>query len=127
MLRQLIAVFVGGLVGTGIRFALDATLPRPDGFPLSTLIINIVGALVLGMLVARVWPTAPAWLRAGLGTGVLGSFTTFSAFAVGLAQLPLGLSALYAVLTLVLGFAAAFAGLALGSRRAAGRIDLGHE
>ena len=53
--------------------------PADDGFPWSTLLINVAGSFVLGMLVSRVWPVAPVWLRAGLGAGLLGSFTTFSA------------------------------------------------
>ncbi|MBU1589232.1 MAG: CrcB family protein [Actinobacteria bacterium] len=119
--RDLAAVVVGGLVGTGLRIAIDAALPHSDStFPLSTLIINCVGAFVLGALVARLWRTAPSWLKAGLGVGVLGSFTTFSAFAVSLVSLTEageGMTALgYLALTLVLGLGAAWLGLALGSR-----------
>ena len=73
---------------------------------------------LLAVLVARVWSTAPSWLKAGLGVGLLGSFTTFSAFAVSLVSLTTageGMSALgYLVLTLVLGLGAAWLGLALG-------------
>ncbi len=88
---------------------------------MSTLIINTVGALALGTLVARVWPVAPGWVRAGLGAGVLGSFTTFSALAVSIVSLshsgqaPLALA--YLGVTLVLGFGAAWLGLRLGRVR----------
>ena len=117
--RDLAAVVVGGVIGTGLRLALDGAIPHTDAtFPLSTLIINSVGAFVLGVLVARVWGTAPSWLKAGLGVGVLGSFTTFSAFAVSLVSLTAageGMTALgYLALTLVLGLGAAWLGLALG-------------
>ena len=117
--RELAAVAAGGLIGTGLRLAIDTALPHTDStFPLSTLIINCVGAFLLGALVARIWSTAPSWVRAGLGAGVLGSFTTFSAFAVSLVSLTdagepvvaLG----YLALTLVLGLGAAALGLALG-------------
>jgi CrcB protein len=84
----LLAVLLGGLLGTGLRLAIDAALPHTDAaFPWSTLLINVAGSFLLAFLVARVWPTAPAWLRAGLGTGVLGSFTTFSALIVSLLTL----------------------------------------
>lgn len=128
----LLAVFVGGLVGTGLRLTLDALLPHgDDGFPLSTLLINVLGSFVLGLMVARVWPTAPAWMRAGLGAGLLGSFTTFSAVVVALltlAQAGLAwLGAVYLLVTLVAGLAAAFAGLRVGgassSRGRAVRIE----
>ena len=103
----------------------------------STVVVNLVGSLVLGFLVARLWrlPSIPAWLKTGLGTGLLGSFTTFSALAVnvvdsvtlgdtGVALAALGLS-------LVGGIAAAWAGLLLGdwhagvsrSRRARSLLD----
>jgi len=117
--RELAAVIVGGAVGTGLRLAIDAAVPHTDTeFPLSTLIINCVGAFVLGALVSRLWPTAPAWLKAGLGAGLLGSFTTFSAFAVSLVALSRAgewMPALgYLGLTLVLGLGSAWLGLALG-------------
>ena len=117
----LIAVFVGGLVGTGLRLGLDALLPQgDDGFPLSTLLINTAGSFALGLLVARLWPTARPWLRAALGPGLLGSFTTFSAVVASVFTLTTAgdglLAAGYLAATLVLGFAAAFAGLRLGAR-----------
>jgi CrcB protein len=72
------------------------------------------------MLVARVWPLAPEWLRLGLGTGLLGSFTTFSAVVASAALLtdagqPL-LAVLYVAITLVAGVGAAFLGLRVGRR-----------
>ena len=117
--RDLAAVLVGGVVGTGLRLAIDTAVPHTDtAFPLSTLVINSVGAFVLGALVARIWSTAPSWLKAGLGAGLLGSFTTFSAFAVSLVSLTAageGMPALgYLGLTLVLGLGAAWLGLMLG-------------
>ena len=124
---SLVAVLLGGILGTGMRLTLDAVLPHSDAqFPWSTLIINVVGSFVLALLVARVWPTAPAWLRAGLGTGVLGSFTTFSALIVSLltltqAGLPL-LALVYLVVSLAAGLAAAFAGLRLGLRLGGRRV-----
>lgn len=119
--RELVAVLAGGVVGTGLRLAIDAAIPHTDTtFPLSTLIINSVGAFVLGALVARIWETAPSWLKAGLGAGLLGSFTTFSAFAVALVSLSgVGewMTALgYLALTLVLGLGAAWLGLVLGRK-----------
>ena len=117
---NVVAVILGGLIGTGLRLGIDALLPHGDaGFPLSTFLINVAGSFALGLLVARVWPTAPAWLRLGLGTGVLGSFTTFSALMVSLLTLastaPL-IGLLFLVASLVAGLGAALAGLRLGGR-----------
>ena len=116
----LVAVLIGGLLGTGLRLGISAVLLPDDAFPWATLLINVAGSFALAFLVSRVWPTAPAWLRAGLGTGVLGSFTTFSALVVSLLTLirdgMAGLAALYLLVSLVAGLAAALLGLRLGSR-----------
>ncbi len=119
----LLAVLIGGVIGTGLRLWVDALIPHPDdGFAWSILLINVVGAFALALLVARLWPVAPEWLRAGLGAGVLGSFTTFSAVAVSVVSLARAdawaEAVAYLALTLVAGLGAAWAGLALGSRRA---------
>jgi CrcB protein len=117
--RALAAVAVGGSVGTGIRLGLDLMISHDaDSFPVSTLIVNTLGAFVLGVLVARLWPVAPSWLRAGLGAGLLGSFTTFSAVAVSLVSLGAAgawmLALGYLAATLILGLTAAWLGLRTG-------------
>lgn len=116
----LVAILIGGVLGTGLRLAVDQLVVPESAFPWATLLINVVGSFVLGFLVARVWPSAPAWLRAGLGTGFLGSFTTFSAVIVSLLTLTRAgmtmLAAVYLVVSLLLGFAAALLGVRLGVR-----------
>lgn len=116
----LVAVVLGGILGTGLRLAITQLVEPGSAFPWATLLINVVGSFVLGFLVARVWPTAPGWLRAGLGTGVLGSFTTFSAVIVSLLTLTAAgmapLAVVYLVVSLVLGFGAALLGVRLGVR-----------
>jgi len=121
-MRALIAVFVGGALGTAIRLSIDAAIPHSDTqFPLSTLLINIVGSFALAVLVTRLWPVAPAWLRAGLGPGVVGGFTTFSAVMVSMVTLAANSEIVQALgylgITLVLGFGAAALGFFLGRRR----------
>jgi CrcB protein len=114
----LLAVVLGGLLGTGLRLTIDQLVVPGSAFPWATLLINVVGSLVLGFLVARVWPSAPAWLRAGLGAGLLGSFTTFSAVIVALLTLTAAgmavLAVVYLIASLVLGFAGALLGIRLG-------------
>jgi CrcB protein len=118
---SLAAVLVGGAIGTALRLGLDDLFVQPDkSFPVSTLIVNVVGSLALGFLVARVWPTAPDWLRAGIGPGVLGGFTTFSAVMVSMVTLAstgrVVLALVYLLGTFVLGFGAAALGLVVGIR-----------
>lgn len=119
--KLLLAVFVGGLAGTGMRLAVDVLLPHGGtGFPVGTLVVNVVGSFTLAVLVARVWQRTPEWLRVGLGPGLLGSFTTFSALAVSAVELTTagsGATALaYLAASLVVGIAAAALGIRLGAR-----------
>jgi fluoride exporter len=120
-LRTLVAVAVGGAVGTLLRAGVDAALPHaPGGLTLSTLLANVVGSLLLGILVGWGSARVPGWARAGLGSGLLGAFTTYSAFAVSVVQLGVGGSLLGVMAsvggTLLLSIGAAAAGCAIGRR-----------
>ena len=117
-----LAVAIGGLVGTGLRLACDLAFPHADGeFPVETLVVNLVGAFVLGWLVGGLWtrPTTPFWLKAGLGSGLLGSFTTLSAVMASLLLLTAGgeagLAVAYLLASVVGGLGLAAAGLRIGS------------
>lgn len=117
------AVAVGGLAGTELRYLLGLLLiEEPGAFPWTTLAVNVSGSLLLGCLTARwtIRPQTPFWLRAGLGPGLLGSFTTFSAVSLALFErIPGPEFFLYLGASVIFGFSAAAAGLALG-RRAGG-------
>ena len=124
-MRSVLAVFVGGAVGTLARLALGLGF-APETF-MSPWIINIVGSFVLGLLVSALWTrdATPEWLKAGLGTGLLGGFTTFSAITLALAggivQPGSGavmITTVFVVfaLDLLLGLVAAWFGLALGTQ-----------
>jgi CrcB protein len=116
--RRLLLVALGGAIGTAGRLALGVVIPDAGSLPVAVFIANVVGAFLIGVLAARIG--AGRDLRVFLATGILGGFTTYSAFAVGTVQLwahaPL-LAALYAVLTLTLGVGAAVAGLRIARPR----------
>lgn len=121
-MRAYLAVALGGLIGTGLRLACDLAFPHADGeLPVETFVVNLVGAFALGWLVGGLWtrPSTPTWLKAGLGSGVLGSFTTLSAVMASVLALTRvgepGLAALYLGISVVGGLALAAAGLRLGS------------
>jgi CrcB protein len=121
--RSLVAVFAGGAIGTAIRLAIDELIVHSDSqFPLWTLLINVVGSLGLALLVSRLWPRATDWLKAGLGPGLVGGFTTFSAVMVSMVTLAASneilLALVYFALTIVFGFGAAAVGFWLGRGRA---------
>jgi len=81
----LLAIFVGGAIGTVSRFLLDTAHPTPTGhFPFTTLLINLTGSLAIGLLMPlmdRVTPRVPL-ARPFLVVGILGGWTTFSTLAV---------------------------------------------
>lgn len=113
-LRRLLLVLAGGTIGTAARLGLGLVLPHA-GFPWAILTANVVGALLIGIVAARLPATAE--LRLFLATGVLGGFTTYSAFMTGTLELwtdvPLAAVA-YAAGSLVLGLSAAVLGLRIG-------------
>jgi CrcB protein len=99
-------------------------LPVPSaGFPATVFAINLAGALALGWLVGR-WARPgrdPGWGRPFFATGLLGSFTTFSALALDAAHLAgprPGVALAYVVASVAVGGAAAAAGWSLGGGRA---------
>jgi len=119
-MREILLVALGGGVGAALRGAIDLLAARVGlAAPPATLAINLVGSFVAGLLVALVVERGalPAELRPILIVGLLGGFTTFSAFAVQTLRLGEGapLSALaYVAASLLLGLLAAAAGLAIG-------------
>ncbi|MHB1172958.1 MAG: fluoride efflux transporter FluC [Lacisediminihabitans sp.] len=123
--RNLALVAVGGVVGTSARELLTLAVPPLDGIPLTTLSINAIGALALGILLEALTRRGGdegfrRTLRLLLGTGVLGGFTTYSALATDTAvllQSRPAIAVLYAVGTVLLGAACTWAGIALGSVR----------
>ena len=113
-------IAVGGALGSLARYEIGrAVTPPHDGFPVATLLINLVGALLLGALVVavtEVWTGAHPLLRPALGTGLLGGFTTFSTFAVEIRGAAAGVAWAYLVASLAGGVLAA--GIGMWSMRA---------
>ncbi len=116
-------IFIGGGIGAALRHAVNrgALALLGPSFPFGTLIVNVLGSFLMGVLVvaliARGESDQP--MRLFLGTGILGGFTTFSAFSFDAALMwqrsdytALGL---YVVASVVVSIVALFAGMA-GSR-----------
>ncbi len=81
-----LAVAGGGALGSVARYALSGAIQRTAGgsFPWGILGVNVLGAFLMGLVVettARVWPISPD-IRLFLTAGLLGGFTTFSAFSL---------------------------------------------
>jgi len=116
-----ILVFVGGGLGATLRHLINIICARciAPGFPWGTFIVNVTGSTVMGLIagyLAFKGEATQPW-RLFLMTGILGGYTTFSAYSLDAALLyergELLLAALYVVGSVVLSIAGLFAGLAL--------------
>jgi CrcB protein len=86
MLKQVILVALGGALGSAARFKLGGFVLHHTeswNFPLSTFLVNLIGCFIIGLLAALAehHDLFSMSARAFLFTGILGGFTTFSAFA----------------------------------------------
>jgi CrcB protein len=111
-------VALGGAAGSVARYGVGVLVARMVGlgFPWATLIVNVVGGLLMGVLAVRVGPEQEN-LRLALGVGLLGGFTTFSTFSletVRLLQHQPGAASLYVAMSLILSAGGCWLGLWLG-------------
>ena len=121
MIGIVIAVALGGMLGTLLRFATAnwASTNWPQHFYGATLAVNILGCLLIGYLYGLflLRPELPLELRAGLIVGFLGGLTTFSSFSLDTVrllesgQIPLALG--YAAISVLGSLLATWAGLSL--------------
>ena len=114
-------VFLGGGLGAALRHGINILVGRTlgTGFPYSTFLINISGSLIMGLVAAYFAFKGDAsqnW-RLFLTTGILGGYTTFSAFSLDVAVLyergEIASAAIYILGSVVLSIAGLFAGLYL--------------
>jgi CrcB protein len=114
-------VFLGGGIGAALRHGVNLATARIAGtaFPYGTLTVNVVGSVIMGLLAAYFAFKGDAtqhW-RLFFTTGILGGFTTFSAFSLDVALLyergETSLAALYVLVSVAVSIAGLFAGFAL--------------
>ena len=120
-MAHILIVALGGAIGASLRHLVNLATLRMLGpnFPWGTLTVNVVGSFLMGMfielLVRRLGISQE--IRLLVATGLLGGFTTFSAFSLDVALLwqrgAVATTALYAASSVVFSIAALFAGLAL--------------
>ena len=116
-----LVVFIGGGIGSMLRHGVNVLCARlfGIGFPFGTFTVNVTGSIAMGLLAgyfAFRGEAAQIW-RLFLMTGILGGYTTFSAFSLDTVLLfergQFGLAALYVVASVVLSIGGLMAGLAL--------------
>ena len=114
-------VFIGGGLGSTLRYLVNIISGRLLGtaFPYHTFFINITGSTVMGLVAgyfAFRGDASQSW-RLFLMTGILGGYTTFSAYSLDAALLyergELGLALFYVIGSVVFSIAGLFAGMAL--------------
>lgn len=117
-------VGLGGSIGTLFRYLLSEAIPTPDGIPIGILIINVVGAFLLGTFIGYLAlrgtrDQREQRLRLFVATGLMGGFTTYSSFADDSAllfdQSRIAVAVLYIAATLVVGGIASWLGIMTGS------------
>jgi CrcB protein len=112
---ELVAIFVGGVIGAVVRAATGDLLGHESGeWPWATFAVNVTGAALLGYFATRLQERLPlsAYRRPLLGTGLCGALTTFSTMQVELVEMldhdRLGLALAYAGSSIAAGLAAVF-------------------
>ena len=121
-MKAYLLVFLGAGIGGALRHGVNVGCARDCGtaFPYGTLTVNIVGSLVMGALAGWLaFKAGEGWsqpLRLFLTTGILGGFTTFSAFSLDAVLLwergQLGIAGAYVAASVLLSIAGLVAGLA---------------
>ena len=119
---QLLVIGCGGAVGALMRYGLGLRITQfaGNGFPWGTLVVNIAGCFFAGLVLALFVTRIPLsdLLRNGLQIGLLGGFTTFSAFSVDAITLfEQGLwlrGLLYIVTSVVVSILGAYLGMGIG-------------
>jgi CrcB protein len=119
----LAAIFVGGAVGALARVGLELAFPAPAGsWPWATFAINVTGCFLLGYFATRLQERLPpsTYRRPLLGTGLCGTYTTFSTMQVEILKMldhdRTGLAVAYAAVSIIAGFLAIVLATALVRR-----------
>ena len=82
MLQQIGLVALGGSIGASLRYAISSWITY-DSFPIATISVNVIGSFILGIVALSVSQSLISTeLALFLGVGIIGSFTTMSAFSV---------------------------------------------
>ncbi|WP_213684336.1 fluoride efflux transporter CrcB [Roseicyclus sp.] len=120
-MTAILQVALGGAIGAVLRYLTGIGILRLFGatpMPLGVLTVNILGALAAGLFVGLAAPRGLTHLSPLIVTGILGGFTTFSAFSLEAVALyergALGLAAIYVLANVTISIAALMLGLALG-------------
>ncbi|MBS4217640.1 fluoride efflux transporter CrcB [Bacillus sp. FJAT-49711] len=130
MEMKYLAVGIGGIIGSLLRFFINSI---HFGFsehllPFDTLFVNLIGSYLLGLLTGlhSRFPKIPSYIQISIGTGLIGSFTTFSTFSTEIVQLMIDQHYLqviiYFLVSFIGGLVLAFAGFLNGSGKSGKKV-----
>ncbi len=117
MIWTLSQVALGGAIGASLRYATGVAITRMvgHGFPVAIITVNVLGSFLMGVFVVAAAHRGLTHLAPFIMTGILGGFTTFSAFSLETVTLfergQTGLAALYVALSVCLSIGGLFLGL----------------
>lgn len=119
MIQTLPIVALGGAIGASLRYLVNVAAVRLVGmnFPIGTVVVNVLGSLLMGLLVVILAEKSGTRYAPFLMTGILGGFTTFSAFSLDAITLyergQIGLAFVYVAGTVIVALAALFLGMTI--------------
>ena len=118
MVNNFIFVFIGGAAGASLRYLFYLSIPKVGGFPLSTLVVNILGSLFFGFIFNLSSYRSDNWIHYLLLAGIAGAFTTFSTFSFETVQMFREEEYMFAILNIVLNNIVCIASIFLGMKLA---------
>ena len=119
MIMTLPQVALGGALGASLRYLTNVAAMRAfgPGFPVATVLVNVLGSFLMGVLVVALAEKGGMRFAPLLMTGMLGGFTTFSAFSLDAVTLyergQIALAGGYVLGSVILSLAALVAGMAI--------------
>ena len=117
MMMSFLSVALGGAIGASLRFGTGVVMLRfaGSGFPLAILSVNVIGSFLMGLFVVYSFQRGMEHLNLFVTTGILGGFTTFSAFSLEAFTLfergEIGSATIYVLLSVVASIAALVLGV----------------
>lgn len=119
--RLFVLIGIGGMIGALARYSISIIFAGIDGFPYATLVVNLIGCFLLSYLLSgdKIKRKLSPEIRIALGTGVIGSFTTYSTFALETVELwsnHVLLALTYMIFSICGGLAFCYIGYKLANR-----------